>query len=158
MRRVERAIAGNAEKLALIEGCKVCRLGLSLADEPYIVPLNYGYAFEGGRLTLYFHGASEGKKIDIIRRNSRACFEIDCEHKLLEAETACAHSFAFASLVGFGRIEFIADNEEKTRALNILMKHQTGKDIQHIYDEAMLSRVCVFKMIVDEFTGKRKAP
>ena len=157
MRRKEREIVDITEKLALIGNCTVCRLGLCRDEQPYIVPLNYGYAFENDILTLYFHGAREGKKIDMIKRNNRACFEIDCEHELLEAETACAYSFAFASVTGFGRIEFIEDIEEKIRALNIFMARQTGKAMEHSYPKAMLNAVCVYKLVVEEFTGKRRS-
>jgi nitroimidazol reductase NimA-like FMN-containing flavoprotein (pyridoxamine 5'-phosphate oxidase superfamily) len=157
MRRKEREIVDVTEKLALLGNCKVCRLGLCRDEQPYIVPLNYGYTFENNVLTLYFHGAREGKKMDMIKLNNRACFEIDCEHELLEAEAACGYSFAFASITGFGRIEFIEDTEEKIRALNILMAQQTGKSKEHHYPKAMLDRVCVYKLAVEEFTGKRRS-
>jgi nitroimidazol reductase NimA-like FMN-containing flavoprotein (pyridoxamine 5'-phosphate oxidase superfamily) len=155
MRRKDREITETSEILTLIDQCKVCRLGLSENDRPYVIPLNFGYSFTDNVLTLFFHGAYEGKKIDILKKNNHACFEIDCEHELLTAETACGHSFAFASVIGFGTIEFITIAGEKTRALNILMKHQTGKDIDYNYSEAELNAVCVYKMTVEECTGKR---
>lgn len=157
MRRKDREITEPAEILALIDKCKVCRLGLSENDQPYIVPLNFGYTFEGQVLTLFFHSAHEGKKIGLMRQNRRACFEIDCDHQLIETETACGHGFLFSSVIGFGTVSFINEAAEKTRALNILMKHQTGKDIPYRYTEAELNAVCVYKMDVDSFTGKRKS-
>jgi nitroimidazol reductase NimA-like FMN-containing flavoprotein (pyridoxamine 5'-phosphate oxidase superfamily) len=158
MRRADREITGIQEKLAVIEQNKVCRLGLSDKGQPYIVPLNFGYTCEDGALTLYFHSAHEGRKIDIIKENNRACFEVDGEHQLLEADTACGHSYAFSSVIGFGFIEFIENTEEKIRALNILMKHQTGRDIAHTYTEARLNAVCVYRLIIEEWSGKRKHP
>jgi nitroimidazol reductase NimA-like FMN-containing flavoprotein (pyridoxamine 5'-phosphate oxidase superfamily) len=157
MRRKDREITETGDMLALIERCKVCRLGMSDGGQAYIVPLNFGYTFADNSLALFFHSAREGRKIDILQKNKRVCFEIDCGHELLEAETACGHGFAFSSLIGFGTIEFISGPGEKTRALNILMKHQTGKDIQYSYSEAELNAVCVYKMNVAEFTGKRKS-
>ncbi|GHV95537.1 MFS transporter [Spirochaetia bacterium] len=156
MRRKDREIADIQEKLALIAQCKVCRLGLSDGNQPYVVPLNFGYTFQDNTLTLFFHSAHEGKKIDILKNNPRACFEIDTRHQLIEAATACGHGFAFASVIGFGSVEFITDTAEKIIALNALMKHQTGKDIQYSYGEAELNAVCVYKLKVDEFTGKEK--
>jgi nitroimidazol reductase NimA-like FMN-containing flavoprotein (pyridoxamine 5'-phosphate oxidase superfamily) len=156
MRRKDREITETGAIIAVIDRCKVCRLGLSEDGRPYVVPLNFGYTFEGGVLTLFFHGAHEGRKIDILKRNPRACFEIDCDHELLEADTACGHGFAFASVIGFGAVEFITAAEEKTGALNQLMKHQTGKPIAYHYSEAELNGVCVYKMVVEEFTGKRR--
>jgi uncharacterized protein len=84
MRRKDREITGIDEKLDIISKSKVCRIGLSENNCPYIVPLNYGFSFDDGKLSLYFHCAAEGKKTDIIKKNNNACFEIDCDTKLIE--------------------------------------------------------------------------
>jgi nitroimidazol reductase NimA-like FMN-containing flavoprotein (pyridoxamine 5'-phosphate oxidase superfamily) len=157
MRRKDREINDPDEKLAVIARCKVCRLALSDGDAPYIVPLNFGYTYQDNTLCLYFHSANEGRKLDILKKNNRACFEIDCEHKLIEADRACAYGFAFASVVGFGAIEILKTDEEKIRGLNVLMKHQTGKDAALDYGEKELRSVVVMRMTVAEFTGKRKS-
>jgi nitroimidazol reductase NimA-like FMN-containing flavoprotein (pyridoxamine 5'-phosphate oxidase superfamily) len=156
MRLAKREVTGIQEKLAIIEQSRVCRLGLSDKGMPYVVPLNFGYTCEADALVLYFHSAHEGRKIDILKQNNRACFEVDGEHQLLEADTACGHSYAFASVIGFGRIEFIENDDEKIRALNILMKHQTGKDGVYAYTREQLDRVCVYRMVVEEWSGKRR--
>jgi nitroimidazol reductase NimA-like FMN-containing flavoprotein (pyridoxamine 5'-phosphate oxidase superfamily) len=156
LRRKDREITSINELLTIIDQCKVCRLGLSENDQPYIIPLNFGYVFANNALTLFFHSAHEGKKIDILKKNNRACFEIDCDHRLLEADTACGHSFAFTSVIGFGTIEFLTGVQEKTFALNALMKHQTGRDMQYSYGDKELDAVCVYRMSVAEFTGKKK--
>ena len=157
MRRKDREITGIDELLAIIDQCKVCRLGMSDNDQPYIFPLNFGYTFADNALTLYFHSAHEGKKIGILKKNSRACFEIDCDHALVEGETACSYGFTFSSIIGFGTVEFITNTEEKISGLNILMKHQTGKDTKFTFGEKELNAVCVCKMKVAEFTGKKKS-
>ena len=104
---------------------------------------------------MFFHGAKEGKKIEIIKNNNNACFEIDCDGKLIEKEKASNYSYAYKSIIGFGKIFFLETNEEKTNGLNNLMKHQTGKDIEYNFTEDELNNVCVYKMIVEEFTGKQ---
>jgi nitroimidazol reductase NimA-like FMN-containing flavoprotein (pyridoxamine 5'-phosphate oxidase superfamily) len=155
MRRKEREITDIHEKLAVIDRCKVCRIGLVDGDRPYIIPLNFGYAFLDNQLTLFFHSAREGKKIDLLHKNPNACFEIDCDHSLLEGGKPCEYGFAFSSVIGFGTIDFISAAEEKTFALNMLMKHQTGKNMQYGYTENELNGVTVYKLTVAEFTGKR---
>jgi nitroimidazol reductase NimA-like FMN-containing flavoprotein (pyridoxamine 5'-phosphate oxidase superfamily) len=87
MRRKDKEIADINEKMSIIEECKFCRLGLSENNYPYVIPINYGYTYENETLTLYFHGAIEGKKIDIIQKNNNACFEIDCDTKLGRVHT-----------------------------------------------------------------------
>ena len=155
MRRKDREIADINDKMAIIAECKVCRLGLSENNLPYIIPLNYGYKFEKDKLTLFFHGAKNGKKIKMIQNNNNACFEIDCDGKLIERDKPSNYSYEYKSIIGFGKIFFLETNEEKTNGLNYLMKHQTGKDIIYSFTEDELSNVCVYKMIVEEFTGKK---
>jgi hypothetical protein len=57
MIRKDKEIINIEEKINIIKQCRVCRLGLSENNQPYVVPLNYGYNFEKNRLTLFFHGA-----------------------------------------------------------------------------------------------------
>src|SRR5215510_1485131 len=128
MRRQDREITDINEKLNIIKKCKICRIGLSENNMPYIIPLNYGYTFENDTLTLFFHSATEGKKFDIIKNNNNACFEIDCDTKLVEAEKACNYGYAFKSIVGFGKIIVLENPDEKIDGLNKIMKHQTEKE------------------------------
>ena len=155
MRRKDREITNINEKMEIIEKCKVCRLGLSENNLPYVVPLNYGYIFENDKLTLFFHGAIEGKKIEMIKNNYNACFEIDCDGKLIERDKPSECSYEYKSIIGFGKIIFLETNEEKIKGLNCLMKQQTGIDMNLNLTEDELNNVCVYKMIVEDFTGKQ---
>jgi nitroimidazol reductase NimA-like FMN-containing flavoprotein (pyridoxamine 5'-phosphate oxidase superfamily) len=156
MRRKDKEIVDIDEKLEIIAKCKVCRLGLSENNYPYIVPLNYGFSYDDGRLTLYFHCALEGKKVDIIRKNNDACFEIDCDTQLIDGEIPCRYGYEFKSVIGFGKVVFLDTVDENIAGLNYLMKQQTGNDVKYEFNEDELSRVLVFKMSVDEFKGKQK--
>jgi len=156
MRRKDREITDINEKLTVIQKCKVCRIGLSDDNIPYIIPLNFGYVFENEILTLFFHSAPEGKKLDIIKKNNNACFEIDCDSELIEGEEACNYGYAYKSIIGSGKIIIIENPDEKIYALNVLMKHQTEKDITYEFTNEQIKNVCVYKMIVSNFTGKRK--
>jgi nitroimidazol reductase NimA-like FMN-containing flavoprotein (pyridoxamine 5'-phosphate oxidase superfamily) len=156
MRRKDREITAVEKKLEIIEKNKVCRVALSQNNVPYIVPLNYGYSFENDKLTLYFHSAVEGKKMDIIKKNNHACFEIDCDGKLIENENPCSYGYSFKSIIGFGKIILMETTEEKINGLNMLMKHQTGKEAQYDFPEGVLEKVVVYKMDVEEFTGKQR--
>jgi nitroimidazol reductase NimA-like FMN-containing flavoprotein (pyridoxamine 5'-phosphate oxidase superfamily) len=156
MRRKEREITEISEKIAIIDKCKVCRLGLSENNLPYVIPLNFGYVYENEKLTLFFHAAPEGRKIDIIEKNNNACFEIDCDTGLIEGNTACKYSYEFKSIIGFGKIIFLETDNEKSNGLKYLMKHQTGNETEWHFSEDDLKNVCVFKMDVNEFTGKQK--
>jgi hypothetical protein len=70
MRRSDREITDIVEIESILNEAHVCRIGLSVGVEPYIVPLCFGYI--GG--TIYLHSAMFGKKIAILKKNPRCCF------------------------------------------------------------------------------------
>jgi nitroimidazol reductase NimA-like FMN-containing flavoprotein (pyridoxamine 5'-phosphate oxidase superfamily) len=41
MRRKDREIIDINEKINVIKKCKICRIGLSENNVPYVIPLNY---------------------------------------------------------------------------------------------------------------------
>ena len=112
MRRKDREITDRDEMTSILQAGEVCRLGLSDQAQPYIVPLNYGYQWNGQSLVLYFHCAAAGRKLDIIQKNNRACFEIDQALELQADDQACNFSMNYESLIGFGVIESILDPDE----------------------------------------------
>ena len=153
MRRADREV-NNIQKIEeIIQTCDCCHLGLIDEDKPYIVPLNFGYQYEDGHLILYFHSAKSGRKIDALQENSAVAFEMDCAHRLIEAENPCQYGYAFASIIGNGDALLVENREEKKKALSLLMKHQTGKDFT--FDNQMADAVAVFRIDVSEFCTKR---
>ena len=86
----------------------------------------------------------------------RPRFEIDCDSNLIEGENACDYGYEFKSIIGTGKIIFLETNDEKTNGLNYIMKHQTGKNTEYCFSENELENVCVYKMVVEECTGKQK--
>lgn len=155
MRRVDREITDTKELIEIIEKSKVCHVAMIDGDFPYMVPLSFGYEMTEEGLVLYFHSAKEGKKLDIIRKNSNVCFTISTQEKLIiNDDIPCSSGCTYASVIGMGTAEILESAEEKCHALSVLMKHQAGKTF--IFDEKQAEMVCVFKISVKEFTGKRK--
>lgn len=155
MRRNDRQVTDPAELEEIIRRCDVCRLAFADGGVPYVVPLNFGYEWRENRLTLYFHCAKAGRKIDMLRRNPLVCFEMDCGHVLQEGDAACDYSMAFESVIGTGNVAFVENAEEKKGALNRIMGKYT-EQTDFAYRDAMLSAVTVLKLTAEEFTGKRK--
>ena len=118
MRRKDREITDYGKMLEIVNGCDICRLGLTDNEGAYIVPLNFGYENKNGELILYFHSAGEGKKIALAKEQSRVSFEMDTGHKLVERKTACAYTYLYQSVMGKGNLEFLKDYEEKCYGLN----------------------------------------
>jgi nitroimidazol reductase NimA-like FMN-containing flavoprotein (pyridoxamine 5'-phosphate oxidase superfamily) len=156
MRRKDREVTDIEDKLAIIRRCKVLRLALAEQNQPYIVPMNFGFDYTDGILSLYLHGAKEGKKVDILNRNNRVCFEMDGEHSLIVGKEAANYSFAYESVIGFGTAEILEKDDEKIYGLNALMKHQTGEDREYTYPPEQLRAVNIFRIRVSSFTGKKR--
>ncbi len=127
----------------------MCRIGLAESNNPYIVPVNFGY--EDG--CLYIHSAKEGRKIDILRLNNKVCFEVDIDHDLVRAESACKWSMRYRSVIGFGRAFFVDDFEEKRKALDIIMQHYSNNSYE--YSENLVEKAAIIRIEIDSMTGKR---
>lgn len=150
VRRTDREIKDKEEMEAIIQRAQVCHVGLSITNEPYVIPMDFGYEDK----CLYFHSAKEGKKIDIIRENNKVCFVMEIDHQMTKPENKpCGWNAKYRSVLGFGRACIIEDSKEKAKALNILIKHY-GADSYDIADE-ILNKVCVIKIEISSMTGKK---
>ncbi|MGA3207732.1 MAG: pyridoxamine 5'-phosphate oxidase family protein [Syntrophales bacterium] len=149
MRRSEREIKERVVIDAIIRQCLVCRLGLSDGIEPYIVPLCFGYDGEA----LYFHSAPEGRKIDILRMNSRVCFEFDIPEGMREAEQGCRWGINYRSVIGFGTAEIVNDQEDKKKALGIVLAQYSDKE--YIFPDDVVTKTAVIKVVIAHVTGKQ---
>lgn len=153
MRRTDREIKGFDEIVNVIKKCDVCRLGFHDGEYPYILPLNFGMQIEDGKIVLYFHGATEGKKYDLIAKNNRASFEMDCSHRLVMDNEEKSCTMEYESVIGHGTVEILSP-EEKEEALYILMKHYHQENFE--FNKDVMPVTTVFKLTVEECTGKRR--
>ena len=138
MRRSDREITDLGEILSIINDCKVIHLAMVDDGEPYLLPLNFGYACEGGAFSFFCHSAREGRKLDILRKNPTVAFEMDCRGALDEHD-----------------VEFL-DGEEKLVALTSLMRHMAGREDQ--FTEQQARTVEVFAVRADKLSAKAKVP
>ena len=97
MRRKDREINDIQKIEEIISRCTVCRLALCDDNTPYLVAMNFGYK-RGDPSNLYFHCATAGKKLDIIRKNNSVFFEFDTDHKLVYSDDACDFTMKYSSL------------------------------------------------------------
>ena len=154
MTKREYQITDEAKLRQILDTAKVLRLGIAVDNTPYIVPLNYGYTMEDGRLVLYLHSAVKGNKLELLRRNPNVCFELDCGLEPFEGRVACQYGLAYQSVSGRGRAVLVEDVEEKMEAMSILMKTQTGKDFT--FNERLVRIVAVIRVDVSEYTAKHR--
>ena len=154
MTKRERQITEPERILEILDKGKYLHLGLCVENEPYVVPMNYGYTMEEGRLTLYLHSAVRGKKLDMIQTNPKVFFAVDCDVLPFDGVRPCQYGMVYTSLMGKGMARIVEDVEEKKKAMSILMKTQTGKDFS--FDDRLVSIVAVIRIDVSEYTAKHR--
>jgi nitroimidazol reductase NimA-like FMN-containing flavoprotein (pyridoxamine 5'-phosphate oxidase superfamily) len=150
MRRKEREIAEKEGMEAIIRRASVCRLAMSVDDQPYVIPLCFGY--RDGQ--LFFHCAQEGMKLDMLRKNNRVCFECDVDHELVVSESPCEWGMKGCSVVGFGKVSLIEEPEAKRDALDVIMEHYGAKG-PFSYKEKGFQKALIMKVEIERMTGKK---
>ena len=150
MRRKDREITDPELISRIIKNCQVCRLGLAKDDTPYIVPVSFGY--DG--TAIYFHTATEGKKIDYITANNAVCFEFEHGVQLVPDDSnPCNWSFYFQSVIGNGRIHELLNTRERIEGLNQIMEQYSGRGWP--LSEKQLKGIRVWRIAVETITGKQ---
>lgn len=152
--RRELEITDINEIVKILDKSKIVHIGMVDGDEPYVVPMNYGYTIDNGKLTLYLHGARKGRKIDIMRANPKIFFEMECDIQPFEGEVACKYGMAYASVMGKGAAYILENVEDKKLGMSAIMKTQTGKDFA--FEDKMVSFVNVIKIDISGYTAKRR--
>ena len=154
MTKRERQITEPEKILEILDQAKVLHLGLCVDNMPYVVPMNYGYAFENEKLVLYLHSAVRGKKLDMLQKNPNVFFSIDCNRIPFPGKVACQYGMSYSSIMGQGTARILEDPEEKQQAMTALMKTQTGKDFE--FNAPLVSIIAVIRIDVTEYTAKHR--
>lgn len=153
MRRAELEVKDRGEIEAILRKAKVCRIAMCEGNKPYVVPVLPGYEDNA----LYFHSATEGKKVEMLRANPRVCFEVDIDVEVVLGKAPCASSVKYRSVIGWGRAEFVEGEEEKAKALDVIMRHHGGSFMDYAGSpeaKKAMSRVAVVKIEIEKMTGK----
>ena len=154
MRKADREIKSRNEIIEIIKRCDVCRLAFNNGEYPYIIPLNFGIEVDDKKIILYFHSALEGTKVDIMKREMKATFEMDTKHELQYYEEKGYCTMSYESVIGKRRIRILPENE-KMEALKKLMA-QYHKDKETYFNPAAIPRTLVYSLEVEEITIKNK--
>ena len=163
MRRKDREVKDFDEIIDILSRCKVLHLALISDGKPYSVPVNFGsiVSEENGekKLSVYFHGAGEGKKLNAIRQNPAVSFCAETGTEVSGGEDACDWTCYYESVIGFGTASILEDKTKRTQGLDALMlrngyKLPAGVKVI-VYNAMYLAKTSVVKIEVSEITGKK---
>ena len=150
MRRHDKELSNRKEIDRIIRSALVCRIAFADNNEPYVVPISFGYDGEA----VYIHTAKTGRKLDFIAANNRVCFEFEANVSIqTDDRDACKWTFAFESVIGYGTISELESTEEKSRGLNQIMLHYSDREWD--IDASATATTRVWRIDIESVTGKR---
>ncbi len=147
-----RKIIDSTEIEKIIQDSEICTIGMVDEDNmPYTLPFSFGY----GNETVYLHSAPEGRKTGILKNNPNVCISFSTAHQLhrQSGDVACSYSMRYKSVLLKGKVEFVSDYDAKVLALNLIMKHYTGKD-DFTYNAPSVNNVVIMKIKAVSVEGK----
>ncbi|WP_222419877.1 pyridoxamine 5'-phosphate oxidase family protein [Enorma burkinafasonensis] len=168
MRLHKREVTDIDELKSIVEACRTVRIGAADGEGMFIVPMSFGFEWDAEdagsgapHLTLWLHSAAEGRKSEAFSAGGAdgvpVAIEMDCEDGVITGPYACQYSFAFRSIMGSGRIYPVASGEDKVFGLTKIMEHLAPK-APVAFGPGIIERTSVWRIEVDRFTGKRRAP
>jgi len=150
MRRKDREISRD-EALGVVDRCAYGVMAMTSPEgDAYCVPLSIVREGEN----IYFHAAQEGTKTDCLRHNPKVC--ISCVDGVVPLSDR--FTTLYESAIVRGTAEEVLSGGEKINALRIICEKYTPANMPN-FDEAIersLSRTAVWKIHIDEITGKAK--
>jgi len=149
MRRFKQQLS-QEESIQILEKANSGVLAVSGDDGyPYAVPMCYVYA--DGK--IYFHCAQAGHKLDAIKRDNKVSFCVVAEDTLVAEE----YTTYFRSVIAFGKIRILTDDQEKWDALDLLSRHYVPHDTAENREMRMRRQwnpTCLLEMEIEHMTGK----
>ena len=152
MRRMDKAITDVNAIKAIIREAKFITIAISVSDEPYLSTLSHG--FDEEKNCIYFHCASEGRKVEMLKANGRVWGQalIDGGYQ----QGCCDHFYRTAQFHGI--VSFVDDALEKRHALEVLIKHLDDNPEAVISKQITphsLNRVLIGRIDIDFLSGKK---
>ncbi len=155
IRRKEKAITDETEIKDILKSVKYVTLAITNGTDPYLVTISHGY--DRINNVVYFHCASEGKKIDYLKVNNKIYGQALVDHGYADGE--CNHHY---STVQFsGEVEFLSDFEEKQQALTLMIEQLEDQEKlresvkKDQLKEKAIRKVNIGKITITEMSGKK---
>ncbi len=144
MRRKEREITDFEKIVSIIDRTDTVRIGINGDRYPYVVPVSFGYEIEKGSLVIYFHGAADGKKYDLLKNNPYVFIEGD--RFLRYAETAHGITALYESFMAEGECSVLS-GKRADAALKAILTHCGFPDYAFSERERNAAAVYMIKIL-----------
>jgi uncharacterized protein len=148
MRRQDRQISDRVRLWEILREADICRIAFCDEGWPYIVPMNFGCLED----KLYFHSAAAGTKLDLLKANSNVCFEVEINVEIISGKEACGWSAKFQSVIGFGRMSIVKDQEEKRAGIKALVAQYTDRIVP--VPALIPENTTILRIDIESLTGK----
>ena len=155
VRLPEQMIEDRQELLRIIRGQRIMTLAMCKDNEPYLVTVNFG--FDESEDCFYFHSAGTGKKMDFLRATPVVWGQVMQDDGYVEGR--CNHIYHTVQFKG--RVSFLETNEEKAKALTMMIEQMESDPApvkKRLIRESRLRNVAVGRVQVVEMTGKANLP
>ena len=123
MRRKDREITDRGLIAGMLDMAEILHIAFRGEPFPYIVPVNFGYEWQGDELVFFFHSAREGRKLDLLRADPHVAVNAAAFISYAEKQYR-GHLHDYRSVTAFGVAEELdPDSEAFTHAHERLLRH-----------------------------------
>lgn len=150
LRREDRRLDDAAAMALLKRGEYGILSTLDKNNRPYGIPVNYVVMEE----SIFFHCATEGRKLENITANNGASFCVVGETELIPEK----FSTRYESVVASGNADVIENNELKKKALRALVAKYAPNHVSagDAYIDKLMGRTAVVRVSIENLAGKAR--
>ncbi|MGO8805671.1 MAG: pyridoxamine 5'-phosphate oxidase family protein [Candidatus Bathyarchaeia archaeon] len=153
LRRKDREITDPEEMRQVLKTTQYVTVALCMENEPYLVSLSHGY--DQTKNCLYFHCASEGKKLVFLKANSRIWGQA-----VLDFGVTDECDYVYSSVHFCGKMTLLTDLSEKQHGIEVLVRQLSldpEKKMANIKPEK-LANTTIGRIDIESMTGKKGSP
>jgi nitroimidazol reductase NimA-like FMN-containing flavoprotein (pyridoxamine 5'-phosphate oxidase superfamily) len=152
MRRKEKEITDRKEMVRILTEAKYVTVAMTDVDGPYLATLTHAY--DPAKNAIYFHCASDGRKVDVLRRDNRVWGQALIDRGYVTGK--CDHLYETTQFKG--RVAFLDDPDEKRHALETMIR-KNEKDPETVIKDQVTDksvyRVNIGRIDIEFMSGKR---
>jgi uncharacterized protein len=159
MRRKDREVTEFHKIIKIMKACKVCHVAFFDDEYPYVVPMTFGMeAKDGEGVNLYFHGAKEGRKHDVIKKNNKVSFVMENTYGIVTGPQvgACECTMEFECVMGTGTIEYVAEEEKVAALQTMLQQYKIEEGENYHFHNEVVPRIHVLRLRVNSLSAKKR--